>query len=139
MGNEVHEEVIEVENIKDHSDTEQMEKIADRFAEVSNLYEPLQRDKIDFPTFSVEDIPVISEQRVLEVLQNLNVSKSTRKSDIPAKILKRFSVRICRPLSKIINNFLAKGVWPEIFKIEFVTPVKKVPDPKNIDDLRNIR
>ena len=29
-----------------------MEKIADKFAAVSNLYEPLRRDKINFPTFS---------------------------------------------------------------------------------------
>ena len=72
------------------------------------------------------------------VLQNLNISKSTRKSDIPAKILRRFSRKICGPLTKIINNCLSQGVWPDIFKMEFVTPVKKVPDPKSIDDLRNI-
>merc|ERR1711860_99160 len=138
MGNEAHEEVIEVEDIKELSDTEQMERIADKFAAVSNLYEPLRRDKINFPTFSVEDIPVISEQRVLEVLENLNVSKSTRKSDIPARILKRFAKRICGPLTMIINNCICQGIWPDIFKMEYVTPVKKVPNPQNIDDLRNI-
>ena len=72
-----------------------MEKIADKFAEVSNLYEPLKRDKIDFPTFSVDEIPVIQEQNVLDVLENLNISKSTRKSDIPAKVLKHFAKMIC--------------------------------------------
>ena len=138
MGNEAHEEVIEVEDIKELSDTEQMEKIADKFAGVSNLYEPLRRDKINFPTFSFEDIPVISEQRVLEVLENLNISKSTRKSDIPARILKRFAKRICGPLTKIVNNCICQGIWPDIFKMEYVTPVKKVPNPQNIDDLRNI-
>ena len=50
MGNDIHEEVIEVEDIKELSDRDQMEKIADKFAAVSNLYEPLRRDKIDFPT-----------------------------------------------------------------------------------------
>ncbi len=138
MGNEAHEEVIEVEDIKELSDTEQMERIADKFAAVSNLYEPLRRDKIDFPTFSVGDIPVISEHSVLDVLQNLNISKSTRNSDIPAKILKHFAKKICGPLTKIINNCLCQGIWPDIFKMEYVTPVKKVPDPKNIEDLRNI-
>ena len=69
---------------------------------------------------------------------NLNISKSTRNSDIPAKILKHFAKKICGPLTKIINNCLCQGIWPDIFKMEYVTPVKKVPDPKNIDDLRNI-
>ena len=38
----------------------------------------------------------------------------------------------------IINNCIQQGVWPEIFKVEIVTPVKKVPNPQDIDDLRNI-
>ena len=43
---------VEVEDIKDFSDEEQCEMIADKFAEVSNRYEPLQRDKLVFPAFS---------------------------------------------------------------------------------------
>ena len=54
MGNDNHEEVIEVESIKDLSEAEQVERIADKFSEVSNLYEPLRRDKIVFPVFSCE-------------------------------------------------------------------------------------
>ena len=68
----------------------------------------------------------------------MNVSKSTRKSDIPVKILKHFADEISGPLTMIINNCIQQGVWPEIFKVEIVTPVKKVPNPQNIDDLRNI-
>ena len=130
--------MIEVESIKDLSESEQMERIADKFAEVSNLYEPLCREKINFPAFSKEDIPVISESDVLEVLKSLNVSKSTRKTDIPAKILKHFAAKICGPLTWIINNCVIQGTWPDIFKLELVTPVKKVPIPQDIDDLRNI-
>ena len=66
------------------------------------------------------------------------VSKSTRKTDIPAKILKHFADKICEPLSMIINNCIQQGIWPDIFKIEIVTPVKKVPKPIDMDDLRNI-
>ena len=109
MGNDAHEEVIEVESIKELSETEQVEKIADKFAEVSNLYEPLRRDNIEFPAFLKEDIPVISSKKVFEVLKELNVSKSTRKTDIPARILKHFADKICEPLSMIINNCLQQG------------------------------
>ena len=138
MGNDSHEELIEVESIKELTDLEQAEKIADKFAEVSNLYRPLQRDEIDFPAFSKNDVPVINEKNVLEVLLSLNVSKSTRKNDIPAKILKHFAKEISEPLTMIINNCIQQGVWPDVFKVEIVTPVKKVPNPQDIDDLRNI-
>ena len=90
MGEDASDVKIEVEDIKDYSDEEQCELIADKFAEVSNLYEPLKRELISFPKFSFEEIPVISEQKVLNVLQDLDSSKSTRKFDIPAKILNIF-------------------------------------------------
>ena len=91
-----------------------------------------------FPAFSMENVPVITAKNVYEVLKDLNVSKSTRKTDIPARILKYFADKICDPLTLIINNCIQQGVWPDVFKVEIVTPVKKVPNPQDIDDLRNI-
>ena len=58
--------------------------------------------------------------------------------DIPAKILKCFSKKISKPLTQIINDSIQQGQWPALFKSEIVTPVRKVPNPKNLDDLRNI-
>ena len=138
VGEDSSDKRVDVEDIKDFSDEEQCEMIADKFAEVSYRYEPLRRDKIIFPAFSKEDVPVISEGNVLNVLKVLDVSKSTRKSDIPAKILKIFSSKICKPLTKIVNNCICQGFWPELFKTEIVTPVPKVPVPKTKDDLRKI-
>ena len=37
-----------------------------------------------------------------------------------------------------INNCIKSGVWPDYLKHEIVTPIPKVPQPKVIDDLRNI-
>ena len=53
-----HKDVIEVESIKDLPDTEQVELIAEKFAEVANLYEPLDRTKISVPEFQEKDVPV---------------------------------------------------------------------------------
>ena len=138
LGEEGSDIKIDLEEIKDFSDEEQCELIADKFAEVSNLYEPLQRGQIRFPQFELSDVPVVSEGMVPGVLKDLDSSKSTRKSDIPAKILKRFSTKISKPLTHIINKCIQQGVWPELFKSEIVTPVPKVAVPKNRDDLRNI-
>ena len=103
-----------------------------------NLYEPLRRDKILFPSFSTEDFPVFTEFNVLEAIKALDSSKSTRKSDIPAKVLKIFAGKICKPLTKIVNNCIQQGVWPSVYKTEIITPVPKVTNPQSIDDLRNI-
>ena len=34
----------------------------------------------------------------------------------PAKVLKHFSAKISKPLTKIINNCIQQGVWPEVQK-----------------------
>ena len=85
-------EIIEVESIKDLPDTEQVEMIAEKFAEVANLYEPLDRTKISVPEFGEKDVPVVSIHEVKEILVNMNINKSCRKSDVPAKIFNMFCV-----------------------------------------------
>ena len=61
MGNDTLEEVIEVDSIKDLSVEEQVERIADKFASVSNLYDPLAhcditlyKNRFDFLSYSSE-------------------------------------------------------------------------------------
>ena len=129
---------LEVENIKHLSSKEQAEMIASKFAEVSNEYEPLDRSKIHIPYFSQEDVPVFTEQEVLEVLMDLKVNKASRQTDIPARILKAFANKLSEPMTKVINNAIMSGIWPDFLKMEVVTPVPKVSQPKCIDDLRNI-
>ena len=138
MGGDTQKEIIEVESIKDLPDIEQVELIAEKFAEVANLYEPLDRSKISVPKFEDKDVPVISTQEVKEILEGMDTNKSCRKTDVPPKIFKTFANVLCRPLTQIINNCIKSGVWPDYLKHEIVTPIPKVPQPKIIDDLRNI-
>ena len=136
-GGDTHE-TIEVESIKHLSDSEQVELIADKFAEVANMYEPLNRSKISIPEFNEKDIPVVSTSEVREIMENMDTNKSCRKTDVPAKIFKTFSKVLCVPLTEIINNCIRRGVWPDYLKHELVTPIPKVSQPKDINDLRNI-
>ena len=41
-------------------------------------------------------------------------------------------------MTKVINTAVKTGIWPDFLKMEIVTPVPKVSQPKCIDDLRNI-
>ena len=133
-----HEARTEVAAIKHLPDSEQVELIADKFAKVSNEYAPLDRSQINIPPFNDKDFPEISKNEVLETLKELNANKSESKNDVPAKVLKRFSELLCGPLTVLINKTIKEGFWPDFLKLERVTPIPKITNPKEISDLRNI-
>ena len=128
-----------VEAIKDLPSKEQAEIIADKFAEISHEYEEIKSEDIEIPVFSDEEIPIIEESEVIAALKEIDTNKSNVKDDIPAKILKEFASHLGKPIADIINTSIRQGAWPDIFKLEMVTPVPKVQGvPKNVEELRNI-
>ena len=54
------------------------------------------------------------------------------------KIFKEFAYHLSEPITSLINQCIADGAWPDVFKHEIVTPIPKVFPPKKIEDLRNI-
>ena len=131
------EEII-IENIKDFSDEEQAEMIADKFAAVSQEYDKLEDGDIELPKFNLSDVPIVTEKEVAETLSEMDSNKANVKGDIPAKILKEFSDNLAKPVANVINASILQGCWPEILKLEIVTPVPKKFPPKTIDEMRNI-
>ena len=111
------------EIIKDLPISEQAERIADKFAAVSQEFEKLATDDIKIPNFSEEDIPQFDEDDIEGVLESMDTSKSNVAGDIPAKILKTFAVEFKKPITEIINTSIRQGRWPDILKMEMVTPV----------------
>ena len=67
----------EVESIKDLTDSEQAEAIADSFAKISNEYKPIDRSKILLPELREDDILRIRSEEVLAVLRVIFLLKST--------------------------------------------------------------
>ena len=112
-----------VESIKDLTNKEQAEIIAEKFAAISQEYDKLETEDIEIPEFTEEDIPIVTEQQVEEALASMDTNKSNVEGDIPAKILKYFSKQLAKPVSNIINSMIRQGCWPEILKLETVTPV----------------
>ena len=82
--------------------------------------------------------PTISERETYEKIVAANKPKSGVPGDLPSSMLKEFSVELATPLSKIINNIFKSAEWPEDWKVEFVTPLGKIPNPETEDDLRPI-
>ena len=132
------EEKIEVDSIRHLTDTEQVEAIASKFAEISNSYDCLDRSQINIPEFTPDQVPVVTVAEVIEILKGMDSNKSTRPGDIPVKIFKRFATQLAQPISNMINQAIVTGVWPDFLKLEIVTPIPKIKSPKSIEDLRKI-
>ena len=66
-------EKVNVGELLEFTDTEQVEKIADRFEAVSNRYDPLEDGDADLPSFSKENVPQFS-------IENLRLAVLSLKS-----------------------------------------------------------
>ena len=127
-----------VESLRNLSDAEQAEQIADKFAKISQEFEPLDSENIDIPKFDESEIPVFTPCQVRKELEKIKCNKSVPPGDIPPKVLKKFAKFLAEPLCHIINASVKQGVWSKNWKQEVITPVPKVFPPKSVEDLRNI-
>ena len=71
-------------------------------------------------------------------MNQIDENKSNVTDDFPAKLLKKFGRFLAKPIQNLINCSIKQGKWPDIFKIEIVTPIPKEYPVKDIDQLRNI-
>ena len=42
------------------------------------------------------------------------------------------------PVTNVLNAAIQQGIWPDMFKTEYVTPVPKIFPPERLKDLRKI-
>ena len=54
------------------------------------------------------------------------------------KLINEFAMELSFPLANIINRMISAGEYPNIWKIEIVTPVPKIHPPQSVKDLRKI-
>ena len=127
-----------VDELTGLSDQEQAECIAQHYSEISNQYEQVQAsDFTDY--FNLESSPPnVEPLKVYQVIQKMNKNAATVPNDVPIKLIAEFGVEISFPLSRIICFCLKSGVYPNLWKVESVTPVPKSFPPKKLADLRKI-
>ena len=132
-------ESVNVEQIMHLSAKEQANKIADNFAKVSNEYSPLHSSDIDLTqATNLKSTPVLAEHQVYEYLKRIKTNTATVKDDIPAKVIKEFACELATPVTDIINTMVRLGQYPNIWKVEMVSPVPKIYPPETMNDLRKI-
>ena len=128
-----------VEKLMDLPSDQQAEIIADEFVKISNLYQPLKTEDIKIPTSGdSEPVPLFEPYQIYEKISKMKRKSSTVFGDIPWRVILEYAVEFSFPLSNIYNSGTLEGVWPKLWKFEYVTPVPKVFPPTEIDHLRKI-
>jgi hypothetical protein len=119
------------------SNKECAEEIAQFLSAVSHQYEPINLTKLPSYLPSLPP-PQVAEFQVYKKLRALSNTKSTLPIDIPARLRKEVSVELAKPLTDIINSCLAEGVYPALWKREWVSPIPKVKEPELLKDVRKV-
>uniref|UniRef100_A0A914YHH1 Reverse transcriptase domain-containing protein n=1 Tax=Panagrolaimus superbus TaxID=310955 RepID=A0A914YHH1_9BILA len=100
-------------------------------------------------TVSDEQMPYIDGEIILEnITFNREMIKEQLKKcsnkningpdGIPGIILKKCRNIISLPLTYLFNQMISKGEVPKEFLLSHVTPIPKIPNPKNFNDYRPI-
>ena len=80
----------------------------------------------------------MSRYKVEKMIKMAKKSKSGVHNDLPKILNKEFGPELSVPLSKIFNNIVQTGQWPDSWKIEHGLPLKKTTQPINEDQVRII-
>ena len=102
-------------------------------------YEPLQKEDIDInEARNLKPVPWIIFEKINEKIQKMKSKTSTVIGDLPWKLIKEFSSSLSLPLEDIYNRSIIHGEYPDVWKLEVVTPAPKVYPPANEEELRKI-
>lgn len=80
----------------------------------------------------------VSPEEVASVIKGLKAKNSLDYYDMNAKILKQVYDIVAEPLSVIINNCIAEGVFPKALKVSKIVPVYKKGDASDLGNYRPI-
>ena len=119
-----------VQELLSVTDEIRAEKIADQFSEVSNLYSPLKTEDINLD-YIIDQRPTPEINPYLVYLKIMSYKKKTSTviGDIPMRVIQFCAEELSFPLSDIYTRAVLYGEYPDIYKIEIVTPVPKICPP----------
>ena len=124
------------------TDEQSAERIADYFASISQEYQPLDvnnlPDRVKLKLRTKSKPPIISELDCYRKIIRARKPQTGVPGDLPSAVIKEFSVELAKPLQGVLNKIIQTARWPDVWKMEYVTPIGKIPQPETEDDLRPI-
>ena len=116
---------IMIDELRGQDNYQHAESIANHYSKISNQYEQINSEY--FPSFqNTDNFPQVEPLKVYQAICSMNKTAATVPGDIPKRLISEFSVEITFPLSEIISSCFKSGVYPNLFKVEHVTPVPKM-------------
>ena len=110
--------------------SDQVELIADQFAAISNEYDPLLTDDITVPDMTAsKPCPFFEPYQIYQKIKKMKKKASTLIGDILWRIILEYSAELSDPLRNIYNPAMLDGVWPDVWKCEYVTPAQRFIQP----------
>lgn len=80
-------------------------------------------------------IPVLSQWQVLKLLKESKITDSSVRGDLPSSLRRAVQVELAVPLTIIFNNCIASSDWPNMWKLEYGTPLPKTNQPASQDEV----
>ena len=117
-------------------DKEVAENLAEHFGSISNEFGGL--DPAYAPPAFAFTLPLLTPSDVEARLKSFRKTKSRVQGDLFPCLINRVARSLSFPLAEIYNGITAEAIWPEDWKVEFVTPIPKTSHPATVNDLRNI-
>ena len=122
-----------------------LEKIVTYFSELSSQHSPLcvenlpdrVQQKIN-SAINPEDLPEISAYQIWQIQKGRKKTQSSVPGELPPRLRNQFTVELCEPAALIFNKITRSAEWCEDWKIEYGTPLEKVTNPANEEQLRII-
>ena len=96
------------------------------------------KDYLRIPVVPNMSFSRISEEAVMEVLNNLKQKLSCGHDGISSRLLKASKNEISKPLTLIINQTLTSGIFPDTLKIANIIPLFKKGDKTLLENYRPI-
>ena len=112
------------------------EECADFFNGISSEYAPLSHH--DIPTSYHRQLPVITEQRIIEEVKKARKTSSVVPGDLYRDLLEESLDVLARVISDIYNTIIGTNKWPDDWKREHVTIIPKKRNPENLGQCRNL-
>ena len=114
------------------NDQQCAERIAEHFASISREFAPLN------PSLLPGRVRAKLDDECYLKIKATKKPHSVIPGDLPSEIVKEFTEELANPLANLCNNILRSANWPGQWKVEYVTPISKIPSPLSEDDLRPI-
>ena len=96
------------------------------------------KDYLRIPVVPNMSFSQISEEAVMEVLNNLKQKLSCGHDGISSRLLKASKTVVCKPLTLIINQTLTSGIFPDTLKIAKIILLFKKGDKTLLENYRPI-